>query len=86
VHPKQQASRRALRWKRKRIAVAGYSSEVKTAEELGVAVRTLRAWRQRGMGPPWAKVGRQVIYGDESRMTWLRGQEVQPVRQAEAHD
>jgi hypothetical protein len=58
-----------------------YPSEADTADELGVTIRTLRKWRQRGVGPAWAKVGRQIIYGDESRMTWLKGQEKQPVRQ-----
>ena len=79
MRSKQQTGRRARR-KRKRIIVAGYSSEAETAEQLNVAIRTLRSWRQRGVGPPWAKVGRQVIYGDESRMAWVKGQEVQPVR------
>jgi hypothetical protein len=79
VRPKQQTGRRA-RQKRKRIVVAGYSSEAETAEQLNVAIRTLRSWRKRGVGPAWTKVGRQIIYGDLSRMAWLRSQEVQPVR------
>jgi hypothetical protein len=66
VRSKQQTGRRARR-KRKRIIVAGYSSEAETAEQLNVAIRTLRSWRQRGKGPPWVKVGRQVIYADQSR-------------------
>ena len=80
MHPK----RLAKRWKRKRkrILIPGYSSEADTADELGVTIRTLRKWRQRGVGPSWAKVGRQIIYGNESRMTWLKGQEKQPVRQS----
>jgi hypothetical protein len=69
--------RRALPWKR----IAGYSSEQETAAALCVTIRTLRKWRQRGMGPPWVKVGRRVVYSDDSRTTWLKGQEVRPVRQ-----
>ena len=75
---------RAPRSKYRRIIVAGYTSESETAKQLNVSVRTLRKWRQCGMGPPWAKVGRQVIYGDESRTAWLRGQEVRPVHMTEA--
>ena len=80
MHPK----RLAKRWKRKRkrILIPGYSSEADTADELGVTIRTLRKWRQRQVGPAWAKVGRQIIYGNESRAAWLKGQEKQPVRQS----
>ena len=70
--------------KRKRIVVAGYSSEADTADELNVTIRTLRKWRQRRVGPAWVKVGRQVIYSIESRMSWLKDQEVRPVRQEAA--
>jgi len=80
VSSKQQAKQRAPRWSRKRLA--GYSSEAETAEELNVAVRTLRKWRQRRIGPPWTPVGRQILYHNESRAAWLRSQEVQPERAA----
>jgi hypothetical protein len=53
---KQQAKERAPRLRRKRLA--GYSTESETAEELNVAVRTLRKWRQLRIGPPWTAVGR----------------------------
>jgi helix-turn-helix protein len=73
---KQQA--RVVRRKR----LAGYSTESETAEELNVAVRTLRKWRAAGEGPPWTTVGRQIFYGDESSAAWLKSQEVRPVRAA----
>jgi hypothetical protein len=50
-----------------------------------VAVRTLRKWRQQGQGPAYTKFGKQVHYRDASRDVWLRRQEVEPVRSAEAH-
>ena len=64
MHPKQQAKRRAPRLKRKRIVVAGYSSEAETAEQLNVAVRTLRSWRQRG------KASRPVEIAEYVRKRW----------------
>ena len=85
MHPKQQASRRALRWKRKRIP--GYTPEADTAEELNVSVRTLRKWRQLRVGPPWVEIGRQIHYPDEDRAAWIKSREVhpdEPVRQPEA--
>ena len=65
--------------KRKRLP--GYTPERETAEELNVAVRTLRKWRQLQIGPPWIAVGRQILYGDESRAAWLKSREVQPIRE-----
>jgi hypothetical protein len=74
------AKQHAPRWKRKRVArIPGYTDERQTAEELGVSVRTLRKWRQLRIGPPWTEVGRQILYGNQSRATWLKAQEVQPV-------
>jgi hypothetical protein len=54
---------RAPRLKRKRVAhIPGYLPEAEMAEQLGVAVRTLRKWRQQGQGPAYTKFGKQVQY------------------------
>jgi len=45
----QQRKRRAARLKRKRIP--GYTPEAETADALNVSLRTLRKWRQQGLGP-----------------------------------
>jgi excisionase family DNA binding protein len=37
-------------------------TEVQAAEYLALSVRTLQAWRVRGGGPPFVKVGRAVRY------------------------
>jgi hypothetical protein len=74
----RERNQRAPRWERKRIP--GHTDERGTAEELNVAVRTLRKWRQLGKGPPYVEVGRRIYYGDESRAAWLRSRQVQPVR------
>jgi hypothetical protein len=39
----------------------GYN-EMQAAILLGVSVRTLQAWRVRGGGPPYVKIGRAVRY------------------------
>ena len=36
--------------------------EPQTAEEIGVSVSTLRAWRQKGIGPRFHRFGRCVRY------------------------
>jgi len=62
--------------------IPGYTPESDTAEELNVSVRTLRKWRQLGIGPAYIEVARQIHYGDEPRAAWLKSLEVQPVRGA----
>jgi hypothetical protein len=66
--------------RQKRIAhIPGHTDEFKTAEELGVSIRTLRKWRQLRIGPPWTSVGRFIHYSDESRAEWLKSREVKPI-------
>ncbi len=40
-------------------------NERAAAVRLGIAVRTLQAWRVRGEGPQFAKLGRSVRYRPE---------------------
>jgi predicted DNA-binding transcriptional regulator AlpA len=42
--------------------LAGYIREKQLAQELGLTVWALRAWRKRGYGPQAAKIGRMVVY------------------------
>jgi hypothetical protein len=67
---------------RKRVGhIAGYSNERNTAKELGVALRTLRKWRQQGRGPAFTKFARQIHYRDEAVAAWLKAREIQPARE-----
>lgn len=66
----------------KRIAhIPGFSDEQTTADELGLVARTLRLWRRKGKGPPYAKFGRNVFYPDAERAEWLKGRIINPVRE-----
>jgi len=58
----------------------GYVPESELAKARRVAKRTLRHERQRGEGPPWAKVGRDVYYSIDGFREWLRSIEQRPVR------
>jgi hypothetical protein len=70
---------------RKRVAhLSGYTDERRTAEELGVALRTLRKWRAEGTGPPFIKFARQIHYPDQHRAEWLKRRVVEPTREREA--
>lgn len=37
-------------------------NEKEAAEMVGVSVRTLQAWRQKGIGPNYIKLGMKVAY------------------------
>ena len=76
----RQRKQRAPRLKRKHIP--GYMPEAETADGLNVSVRTLRKWRQEGIGPSYVKFGRQIHYSLEGRAAWLRSLECKPVRAA----
>ena len=46
-----------------------------TAQRLGVQMRTLEAWRLRGGGPKYIKVGRLVRYRERDVAEWLASRE-----------
>jgi hypothetical protein len=62
----------------------GYVSEEEMAEARGIVIRTLRAERQRGDGPPWVKITKQVFYPVEGFRAWLKLIEQRPVRARKA--
>jgi hypothetical protein len=63
--------------------LAGYAPEDEIAKARGVGKRTLRAERQRGMGPPFVKIGKQILYPIEGFRDWLKANERHPVRSAQ---
>ena len=58
--------------------------EVGAAAELGKSVRTLRDWRKRGIGPPYALFGRTIKYNRQTLAEHFRAKEITPVREREA--
>jgi excisionase family DNA binding protein len=45
------------------------------AEYLRVSPRTLQRWRtEAGMGPPWHRAGRRVLYKQRDLDAWLEQQ------------
>lgn len=48
------------------------------AEYLGVPVKTLYAWRHRGLGPRGIRVGKHIRYRSADVESWLASQD-QPV-------
>jgi hypothetical protein len=47
-----------------------YYTTAQAAERLHSAVRTLERWRQTGFGPAYVKLGKRVLYSEESLAAW----------------
>lgn len=64
--------------------LAGYTAEDQFGKQINKGLRTLRAWRQQRIGPPWIKIGNAIFYSDAGARAWLRSLEVQPARSRKA--
>jgi hypothetical protein len=62
---------------------AGYN-ENQAATFLGVSVRTLQAWRVRGGGPKFAKLGRAVRYQRRTLIDFALAHTVRSTSEADA--
>ena len=54
--------RRTITNGRERSGIATALTETEVADQLGLSVATLRAWRHRGRGPRFLRLGRAVRY------------------------
>lgn len=59
-------------------------NENQAATLLGVSVRTLQAWRVRGGGPPYVKIGRAVRYQRRALVTFQQQNAVTSTTEADA--
>jgi len=55
-------------------------SEQEAAEAIKKSIRTLRDWRRKGLGPPYAFFGRTPKYRTSALVEHFRGSEIDPVR------
>lgn len=53
------------------MALPPLMNTVEAANALGVTTKCLEAWRCRGGGPAWRKVGRLVKYAEPDLLTFL---------------
>ena len=53
-------------------------NEIEASTVLNVGVKTLQAWRCRGKGPQYFKVGRRVFYGERKLSQYLESCIVHP--------
>jgi len=49
-------------------------NETQASELTGLSTRTLQAWRVRGQGPEFCKLGRAVRYRRRDIVKWVEGQ------------
>jgi hypothetical protein len=55
-------------------------AEAEAATAVNKCVRTLREWRRKGVGPPYALFGRTVRYRRSALIEHFRSLEINPVR------
>ncbi len=55
--------------------LAGFSTLEQTAKKLKRTKRTLQRWNSLGIGPPQIKIGRLILFCDESVADWLKANE-----------
>jgi predicted DNA-binding transcriptional regulator AlpA len=53
------------------IPLCRLNTEEQEARRLNLSKRTLQAWRTRGDGPPYVKLGRAVRYDPRASDAWL---------------
>nr|WP_247298087.1 MULTISPECIES: helix-turn-helix domain-containing protein [unclassified Bradyrhizobium] len=46
-------------------------AEVQAADFLRISIRTLQAWRCRGAGPAFVRVGRAIRYRRRDLLAWI---------------
>jgi hypothetical protein len=59
-----------------------WMSEAEAAAEVHKTVRTLREWRKRREGPPYAYFGRTVRYHRPTFIEFFRTNQIVPVRRS----
>lgn len=59
-------------------------NENQAADFLGVSVRTLQAWRVRGGGPRYTKIGRSVRYQRRELVSFQRTHTVSSTAEADS--
>ena len=61
----------------------GWLTDEQMAEVRGKSLRAQREERLKGVGPPWSRDGRSVLYNVVGYQRWLASHERQPVREPE---
>jgi hypothetical protein len=57
-----------------------YLTEPEFALKIQKARRTLALWRAARSGPPWTRVGNQILYSWSGYLAYLKSNEQQPLR------
>lgn len=57
-------------------------NESAVAKRLGCQVKTMQAWRSRGGGPQWIRVGRLCRYSPDDVQAWIDSRRVSSTSQA----
>lgn len=53
-------------------------TEVRAAEIVSLSIKTLQAWRLRGVGPAYVKAGKAVRYRRADLVAWIGAHTISP--------
>jgi predicted DNA-binding transcriptional regulator AlpA len=53
-------------------------TEIRAAEVVSLSVKTLQAWRLRGVGPAYVKAGKAVRYRRADLLAWIEAHTISP--------
>jgi Helix-turn-helix domain len=59
-----------------------WMSEAEAAAEVKKTIRTLRQWRKRREGPPYARFGRTIRYHRPTFVEFFKASQIMPVRKS----
>jgi len=62
------------------MALEDWLTEAQAAAAVNKTVRTLRQWRKRGEGPPYAYFGRTIRYHRPAFIDFFKASQIVPVR------
>lgn len=59
-------------------------TEAAAADYLGISIRTIQAWRVRGGGPSYVKMGKSVRYRPSDIQSWIEAHLASSTSEVEA--
>ena len=63
-----------------RIELDELTTEVEAADFLKISIRTLQAWRCRGVGPAYVRAGRAIRYRRRDLIAWIEANTIGPAQ------
>jgi hypothetical protein len=64
--------------------IEDFYTEEQLANEINRSARTIARMREAGVGPPWKRLGKIIIYPKNAAKEWIHADVIDPVRNRRA--